>query len=379
MNDFLTGIAGAAGPLAGTLLAFVFVLVVVVFVHEMGHFLVGRWCGIGVKTFSIGFGPELLAWNDRKGTRWRIAAIPLGGYVRFVGDGGAASEPDAAEVEKLTEEEKRIAFPTQPVWKRAATVFAGPMANFILAVAVFAVMFMIYGKFESEPVVAKVMPGSPAEAAGLLPGDRFVVVDGVRIETFTDVQRIVSARAGEPLVIVVLRDGKEVTVTATPEAKEQTDALGNVVKVGLIGVASDEAMGNPRVVELSPPAAFVEAVKETGFVIARTFDFLKRFVAGREDKCQLGGPVKIADMAGKAADKGFSWLVQLIAMLSIGIGVLNLVPLPPLDGGHLAFYAVEAAIGRPVPPAAMDFVYRIGFFLVLAFMAFVFWNDLFGC
>jgi regulator of sigma E protease len=379
LGELISAIGTGLPSLAATLVAFVFVLVVVVFVHEMGHFLVGRWCGIGVKTFSIGFGPELFGWNDRHGTRWRVAAVPLGGYVKFVGDAGAASEPDPEEIASLSEEERAVAFHTQPVWKRAATVFAGPFANFVLTIVVFAAMFSIYGKFVSEPVIAKVLPDSPAAIAGMMPGDRFVSVDGVKVDTFNDVQRLVSGRAGEPIVFVLLRNGNEVTVTATPEVREQTDPLGNVVKVGLIGVINDQTVGEPRVVKFTPVGAVAEAVSETGFVISRTFQFMKRFVVGREDKCQLGGPVKIADMAGKAAQKGFEWLVQLIALLSVGIGILNLLPIPPLDGGHLLFYGIEAVIRRPVPAGVIDAVYRVGFMLVLAFMAFVFWNDLFGC
>lgn len=370
---------GTDSLLIGTIIPFLFVLTVVVFVHEMGHYLVGRWCGIGVQAFSIGFGPELIGFNDRHGTRWKISAIPLGGYVKFVGDINATSTPDADEIGSLTPEERKVAFHTQPVWKRALTVFAGPAFNFLLTIAVFAVMFAIYGKLVSDPVVAEVRPDSPAAEAGFLPGDRFVSVDGNAVESFSDVQRYVSGRGGDPIVFVLSRDGQDVTLTATPELMEQTDALGNVVKVAVIGVVSTPEAGQPRIVTFSPGGALVEAVRETGHMIERTGHFLKRFVAGREDKCQLGGPVKIADMAGKAAKLGFEWLVQLVAMLSVGIGILNLLPIPPLDGGHLVFYGLEAVKGRPVSERAMDAVYRVGIFLVLGFMGFVFWNDLFGC
>ena len=379
MSDTLSAFLGTDSLFIGTIIPFLFVLTVVVFVHEMGHYLVGRWCGIGVKAFSIGFGPELLGFNDRHGTRWMISAIPLGGYVKFVGDMNATSAPDAGEIEALTDAEKKVAFHTQPVWKRAATVFAGPAFNFLLTVAVFAVMFSIYGKFVSEPVVAEVRPDSPAAAAGFLPGDRFVSVDGTPVESFADVQRMVTGRTGDPIVFVLSRDGSEITLTATPEIMEQTDALGNVVKVGVIGVVNTPESGQPRLVSFSPGGALVEAVRETGHIVVRTGQFLQRFVVGREDKCQLGGPVKIADMAGKAAALGFEWLVQLVALLSVGIGILNLLPIPPLDGGHLVFYGLEALKGRPVSERAMEAVYRAGLLLVLAFMAFVFWNDLFGC
>jgi regulator of sigma E protease len=379
LNEQISAIFSTDGIVLGTLLPFLFVLTVVVFVHEMGHYLVGRWCGIGVKAFSIGFGPELIGFEDRHGTRWKLSAIPLGGYVKFVGDINATSTPDAGELEALSPAERRVAFHTQPIWKRAATVFAGPAFNFLLAVAVFAVMFSMYGKFVSEPMVAEVRPGSPAAVAGIRPGDRFVSVDGTLVDSFADVQRLVGGRAGDSMVFVLTRDGEEIEVIATPEVSEQTDALGNVVKLGLIGVVNNEALGQPRLIEFGPLGAVAEAVRETAFITVRTGQFLQRFVVGREDKCQLGGPVRIADMAGRAARLGFEWLVQLVALLSVGIGILNLLPIPPLDGGHLLFYGIEAVKGRPVSERAMEAVYRVGLFLVLAFMAFVFWNDLFGC
>lgn len=379
MIDTLQAVFGTDGILIGTIVPFLFVLLIVVFVHEMGHYLVGRWCGIGVNTFSIGFGPELLGFNDRNGTRWKLSAIPLGGYVKFVGDMSVTSAPVSDEAARLTPEELKTAFHTQPVWKRALTVVAGPLANFLLTIAVFSVMFSMYGRYISEPTVATLREGSPAEIAGFMPGDRFVTVDGQRVETFTDVQRLVSGRTGDLITFVMLRDGKEVTLQAAPELMEQQDALGNTVKVGVIGVINDDQLGQPRVVNYGPGQAVVEAVRETGQIIARTGQFLKRFVVGREDKCQLGGPVKIADMAGKAAKLGFEWLVQLVAMLSVGIGVLNLLPIPPLDGGHLVFYGAEAVMRRPVSERMMEAVYRVGMLAVLGFMGFVFWNDLFGC
>lgn len=379
MLDILSAIFGTNGLLIGTIVPFLCVLTVVVFVHEMGHYLVGRWCGIGATAFSIGFGPELVGFTDRRGTRWKLCAVPLGGYVKFVGDMTVTSSPDAADEDALTEEEKRVAFHRQAVWKRALTVFAGPFFNFLLTVVVFAVMFAAYGRFVSDPMVAEVRADSPAAAAGFQPGDRFVSVDGSRVQTFGDVQRLVSGRAGDELRFVMERDGEDVTLSATPEVVEQKDALGNTVKVGVIGVVNNEALGQPRMVQYGPVEAVGEAIDETGHVIARTGHFLKRFVAGREDRCQLGGPVKIAEMSGKAADLGFAWLVQLVALLSVGIGILNLLPIPPLDGGHLVFYAVEAIIRRPVPERVTEVLYRAGLMAVLVFMAFVFWNDIFGC
>jgi len=379
LNEFLQALTGTEGIVLGTLVPFLFVLMVVVFVHEMGHYLVGRACGIGVSAFSIGFGPELVGFNDRHGTRWKLCAIPLGGYVKFVGDMNATSSPTATDADSLSEAERKVAFHTQPVWKRAATVFAGPLFNFLLTIAVFTVLFAAYGRYVTEPTVAEVTAGSPAEAAGIMPGDRFVSVDGEKVETFADVQRLVSGRAGDAITFVMLRDGKDVTVVATPRLTEQQDALGNKVQVAVIGVVNNREFGQPRLVTYTPVQALGAAVQETGYIVERTGQFLKRFAIGREDKCQLGGPVKIAGMAGQAAKLGFEWLVQLVALLSVGIGILNLLPIPPLDGGHLVFYAIEAVIRRPVSERMMEAVYRTGFVLVLDFMGFVFWNDLFGC
>ncbi|RWD92423.1 RIP metalloprotease RseP [Mesorhizobium sp.] len=380
MNEILHAVFSTQGFVLGTLVPFVFVLTVVVFVHEMGHYLIGRWCGIGVKAFAIGFGPELFGFNDRYGTRWKLCAIPLGGYVKFVGDMNAtSSQPSAEDIESLTEAEREVAFHTQPIWKRAATVVAGPLFNFLLTIAVFAVLFSLYGRPVMEPTVAEVVAGSPAARAGIQPGDRFVKVDGSKVETFADVQRLVSGRAGDAITFTMLRDGKEITVTATPQPMEQQDALGNKVKVAVIGVANNTELGQPRLVSYTPAGALAAAVEETGHVIERTGQFLKRFIVGREDKCQLGGPIKIAKMSGQAAKLGFEWLVQLVAFLSVGIGILNLLPIPPLDGGHLLFYGVEAVIRRPVSERMMEMAYRAGLLLVLGFMGFVFWNDLFGC
>lgn len=380
MNEIFHAVFSTEGFVLGTLVPFLFVLTVVVFVHEMGHYLIGRWCGIGVKAFSIGFGPELFGFNDSHGTRWKLSAIPLGGYVKFVGDMNAtSSQPSAEDMETLSDAEREVAFHTQPIWKRAATVVAGPLFNFLLTIAVFAVLFSVYGRSVLEPTVAEVRADSPAARAGIEPGDRFVSVDGSKIETFADVQRLVSGRAGDAITFTMLRDGKEVTVTATPELMEQEDALGNKVKVAVIGVANNTELGQPRLITYSAIGAVGAAVEETGHVIQRTGQFLQRFVSGREDKCQLGGPIKIAKMSGQAAKLGFEWLVQLVAFLSVGIGILNLLPIPPLDGGHLLFYGVEAVIRRPVSEWMMEMAYRVGLILVLGFMGFVFWNDLFGC
>ena len=379
MQEALAFFLGGESLLVGTIIPFLFVLTVVVFVHEMGHYLVARWCGIGAQAFSIGFGPELIGFTDRHGTRWKISAIPLGGYVKFIGDESATSSPVGVDNVNLNEDEQRRAFHTQPVWKRAATVFAGPAFNIILTIVIFSVFFALYGRQISDPLIAGVQPGSPAAEAGFEAGDRFISVDGQRITTFSDVQRIVSGRAGDELNFTVERHGKMVDLQAVPAIVERIDPLGNKIKLGAIGVETTEAVGNFRRIEYGPLESVGQAVMETGYIISRTGEFFQRFAVGREDKCQLGGPVKIANMAGKAASQGFDWLIQLMAMLSVGIGLLNLFPLPPLDGGHLVFYAVEAIKGSPVSAGAQEIFYRVGFLLVMGFMGFVLFNDLFAC
>lgn len=379
MIDFLTGLINSDSLLVGTIVPFLVVLTLVVFVHEMGHYLVGRWCGIGVKAFSIGFGPELFGFNDKHGTRWKLSAIPLGGYVKFAGDENGASVPDQEALASMSEDERKIAFHTQPVWKRAATVFAGPFANFVLTVVIFATFFALYGKTVAEPLVSTVLPNSPAAAAGILPGDKFLRVDGQEIRTFSDVQRNVMGRAGETIRFVVLRDGKEIELEAAPEIREIDDPLGNKVKTAVLGVQLSGESGAIRVEEMSPLQAIGGALDQSLFIAKETGNFIVRLVKGREDKCQLGGPVKIATMAGQAAKRGIDWLIQLAAMLSIGIGLLNLLPIPPLDGGHLLLYGIEAVQKRPVSEKVQEIVFRIGTMMVLAFMAFVFFNDLYAC
>ncbi len=379
MSETLTKLINSDSLLVGTLLPFLFILTLVVFVHEMGHYLVGRWCGIGVKAFSVGFGPELLGFTDRRGTRWKLSAIPLGGYVKFSGDMNGASRPDSDGLSNMSEDERKTAFHTQPVWKRAVTVVAGPLANVLLTIVIFAVFFGINGQMITNPVISKLIPGSVAEAAGFQSGDRFLSIDGNAVESFSDLQRYIAPRANQEMIFVMDRKGQAITIKATPLTREIDDALGNKVRVAVLGIQTSPAESGYEIRKFTPLQAVGESIKETGFIASETGNFLVRLVKGREDKCQLGGPVKIATMAGQAAERGADWLIQLAALLSIGIGLLNLLPIPPLDGGHLLLYGMEAGMRRPVSPRTQDFVFRFGGLLVLSFMAFVLFNDLFAC
>lgn len=370
--EFLTGIWGV---LTGYILPFLVVLTIVVFFHELGHYLVGRWCGIRALAFSVGFGPEIAGFTDRRGTRWKLSAIPLGGYVKFLGDENAASVPDSDAVSRMSAEERAHSFPGASLWRRAATVSAGPIANFILAIAIFAVFFSLNGRMIADPVVSEVRAGSAAAEAGLEPGDRFVSIDGVAMNTFEDVRRYVAPRPGVSMDLRVERDGAMLDVKLTPVRTEIEDEFGNRMEVGQIGVVTDRDSGQFRVVHYSPIEAVGEGAKESWFIVSRTFGYIGNIITGREKADQLGGPIRVAQVSGQMATLGWAALIQLAAVLSVSIGLLNLMPVPMLDGGHLVFYAIEAVLGRPLGEATMEWAFRIGLTAVLSLMLFATWND----
>lgn len=374
-TGFLEDMTGAGSSMLGYLIPFLFVLTLVVFFHELGHFWVARRAGVRVLTFSLGFGPELFGFNDRHGTRWKVSAIPLGGYVRFFGDDDAASTPDQTRLERMSPTERRQSFFYQPLRWRAAIVAAGPIANFILAIVIFAFVFMVFGKQVTAPRVDQINAGSAAEQAGFQPGDLVLSIDGKKMESFSDMQRIVSIHAGQPLNVVVLRNDREVELTATPEAKEIKDSFGNVQRVGLLGITRSLAAGDVTTQHYGPIEAVGMGAQETWFVVTRTFSYIGGLVMGTESADQLGGPIRIAQVSGQVATFGFGALLSLAAVLSVSIGLLNLFPIPLLDGGHLLFYALEAIRGRPLSPRAQDIGFRIGMALVLMLMLFSTWND----
>ena len=370
--DILGNIGSWGGWLTGYVVPFLFVLTVVVFFHELGHFLIARWCGVRVLVFSVGFGPELIGFNDRHGTRWKISAIPLGGYVKFFGDENAASVPDAEAVSQMSDAERRDSFFYKSVGQRSAIVAAGPIANFLLAIVIFAAVFTFYGKQASPARVETVQPNSAALAAGFQPGDVIVSINGRKIETFTDMQRLVSTSAGESLTVEVDRGGARQTLKATPKLTELKDTFGNVHRVGVLGITG--ARGEP--VKVDPLTAVKLGVEETWFVVERTLSYLGGVIVGRESADQLGGPIRIAQVSGQVATAGFVALIHLAAVLSISIGLLNLFPIPLLDGGHLLFYAIEWIRGRPLSDRAQEYGFRIGLAIVLLLMIFATFNDI---
>lgn len=372
--EFLSQLPGYG--LLSYLIPFLIVLTIVVFFHELGHFLVARWNGVVVEAFSVGFGPELWGRTDSRGTRWKISAIPLGGYVKFLGDAGVASNPDFEQAEQMSEQEKAGSFVHKHVARRAAIVAAGPIANFILAIVIFALTFMLLGRAISDPIVAQVQDGSAAQEAGFQQGDIIRSINGTEIGSFTDVPRIVAPNPGRELDFVVERQGEEIIIPVTPRLTERTDRFGNKQEIGIVGIVNDSEAANFRVERVGPVQAVADGVAETWFIIARTMQYLSDIVTGYQSADQLGGPIRIAKVSGDVATLGVGALMNLAAVLSVSIGLLNLFPIPMLDGGHLVFYAIEAIRGRPLSENAQEFGFRIGLAMVLFLMFFATWNDL---
>jgi regulator of sigma E protease len=362
-----SSLAALVGNYTGWIVPFLFTLTVIVFFHELGHFLVARWCGIRVLVFSLGFGPEIAGFTDRLGTRWKLSAIPLGGYVKFFGDENEASVPDAATLAAMSEEERKQSFFGQSVGRRAAVVVAGPLTNFILAIVLFAAVFMVVGKQIAVPRVAAVESGSPAAVAGFQPGDLVTAIDGRKIDNFVDMQRIVGFSGGHPLSIVVDRGGVPVTLTATPEMRNNR---------GILGVTRSNQPGDVRVESVAPLDAVKLGVDKTWFIVETTLSYIRDVFVGRQSADQIGGPIGIARISGQVAELGWGALIDFVAVISVSIGLLNLFPVPLLDGGHLLFYLIEAVRGRPLSERAQEVGFRIGLAIVVMLMIFATVNDI---
>jgi regulator of sigma E protease len=367
-NTLSHGLIGYAVP-------FLFVLTIVVFFHELGHFLVARWAGVKVLTFSLGFGPELVGFNDRHGTRWKISAIPLGGYVKFFGDDSEASTPSSEALARMTEEERANSFHHKKVGPRAAIVVAGPVANFLLAIVIFTCLFTFFGKPSTTARVDQVELGSAAAAAGFQVGDVVTAIDDKAIGSFSDMQRVVSTRAGEQLSFTIKRGDSTLQLRGTPELKEVKDPFGNAHRLGVLGITRKTTVGEATTEKVDPATALWLGVKETWFVIDQTLSYIGNVFTGRASADQIGGPIRIAQISGQVATLGLTPLLHLAAVLSISIGLLNLFPVPLLDGGHLLFYAAEALRGRPLSDRSQEYGFRFGLVLVLMLMVFAFYND----
>ena len=363
------------GGIVHYIIPFLVMITPIIFFHELGHFLAGRACGVRVETFSIGFGPAIASWRDRLGTRWKIAWVPLGGYVKFFGDDNAASMPARERLEQLSANERLVAFPLKPLWQRAIIVAAGPFANFVLAVAILAAFLMVYGAYLAAPIVSKVVPESPAAHAGIRAGDTILSVNGTAVESFDEIRGLVWDRAGETLTLRIRREGQTLALRATPRASLQ-NLPGGKQKVGFLGIDGPTSLKQWKHVTYGPFAATGEACRETWSIVATTFEHLGRMVAGASRPTELSGVIGIAKLSGDIAAVSYLSLFRLAALISISIGLINLFPIPILDGGHLLYYGFEAVLGRPLGARAQDVGFRLGLAAMIALMLLAAWNDL---
>lgn len=354
-----------------TVIAFVAVIGPLVFVHELGHYLVGRWCGVKAEAFSIGFGPEIAAWVDKRGTRWRLAAFPLGGYVRFKGDMNAASMADPAWL-LMSAEDRAQSFPAKPLWQRAAIVAAGPAINFLFAIAILATFAFVHGESRTPAIAGQVQAGSAAAAAGIRAGDRIVSLNGREMATFDDIRLYAQIRPGEPVELVIEREGKRFARQGHIGSVQEGDGFGHDFRVGRLGIAPGERVIEPVSLWRAP----VVAIQRTGEIVRTMVETMGQILGGGRSVKELGGPLKIAEVSGQAATLGIESFVFFMALISINLGFINLLPIPMLDGGHLLFYGVEAIARRPVSERVQEWAYKSGLAALLAMMILVTFNDL---
>ncbi|WP_347303535.1 RIP metalloprotease RseP [Croceibacterium sp. TMG7-5b_MA50] len=357
-------------PLWMWVIGFLLVLGPLVTLHELGHYLVGRWFGVQATAFSVGFGKELAGYTDRRGTRWKLSALPLGGYVQFAGDMNPASQP-SDEWLALPAEERARTFQARTLWQKALIVAAGPVTNFAVAIAILAGLNLAYGRVEVPPVVQVLAEDGAAAQAGVALGDRIVSLNGEPIEQFEEVRGFVAPYPDEPVTLVVDRGGRQLTYRFTIRSVEEQDRFGNRFRIGQIGVGS----GDGQLVPVQPAESVVLAVRQTGEIVETMVIGLWQVISGRRSVEELGGPIKIAKFSGEQLSLGWPQFIHFAALISINLAFINLLPIPALDGGHLAFYAAEAIRRRPASQRSQEWAFRTGIALVLALMLFVTIND----
>ncbi len=355
-----------------TIASFIVVISVIVFIHEYGHYIIAKLCGVRISTFSIGFGKELFGWNDKSGTRWKVSLLPLGGYVKMFGDSSAASNPDTDALEAMSEEDKKVAFHYKKLYQKTLVVMAGPAFNFLLSIAIFTYFILNNGLPSSEPIAGKILENSAAAEAGLMVGDRITMIDDKKVYSFNDIPYYISTNIDTPVVLAVERGDKKLNITLTPKQVEEDDGLGNKIKRPLIGIGSKEM----KYEDVGLFNAVIEATKHTYRFCAINLRAVGQLISGERSPKQLKGMVGIAQISGQAAYKGFDMLVLIIANLSAAIGLFNLFPIPVLDGGHLLFYTIEALFRRPLAEKVQEWSFKIGFALVASLMAFTLVNDI---
>ena len=361
----------------GTIIPFIFLILVVVFVHEYGHYYYAKKYGVGVTDFSIGFGKEVFGWNDNSGTRWKICWVPLGGYVKFFGDRNVFSQADQEEMlKKYNTEDRKKLFVLKPLYQRSIIVAAGPIANFILAIVIFLSIYMFIGKDLTPAMVAEVQKDSPAEMAGIMKNDIILEIDGTEVESILDVSKLIMMSTSEIIDFKVSRYDQSVFLEVKPNIVQSEDNLGNKTSKRMIGIKLSPYNNKINHVKLGPARALYYSFTEVYFVVTSSLKYLTSIIGGSGDSSQLGGPIRIAKITGQVAEYGFIPFLSIMAYISISLGLINLFPIPLLDGGHLMFYGFEKVLGRPLSQKTQEGFFRIGMFLLLFLMFFATFNDL---
>ena len=359
------------------LIPFLILITIVVFIHEYGHYYFAKKYGVGITDFSIGFGKEIFGWNDKSGTRWKICWIPLGGYVKFFGDRNVFSQSEQQEtINQYKEEDRQKLFILKPLYQRSIIVAAGPLANFVLAILIFAMIYMFVGKDMTPAIIDEVQEDSPAFVAGMKKNDKIISIDNKKVESILEVSTFINTSTSETIKLTVLRKDQQISLSVKPNLIEGKDALGNSVKKKIIGIRlaplNDEFQKQP----LGPSKAIYYSVKEVWFVTVTSLNYLGKMITGSADSSQLGGPIRIAKITGQVAEYGIIPFFSITAYISISLGLINLFPIPMLDGGHLMFYLIEKILGRPLSQKTQEGFFRIGLFLLFSLMFFVTFNDL---
>ena len=359
------------------IIPFIILILVVVFIHEYGHYYFAKRYGVGVTDFSIGFGREIFGWNDKSGTRWKICWIPLGGYVKFFGDRNVFSQSDQDELlKKYNKDDQEKLFVTKPLYQRSLIVFGGPLANFILAVIIFSFIYMFSGKDFTPALINEVQKDSPAEIAGMKSNDIILEIDNNKVESILDVSKFITMSTSEFIQFKLSRHDQELILKVKPNIVEGEDNLGNKMKRRMIGIKLSAYNNKINHIKLGPGQALIQSINEVYFVTLSSLKYLGSMITGSGDSSQLGGPIRIAKISGQVAEFGLIPFISMMAYISISLGLINLFPIPLLDGGHLMFYAFEKLLGRPLSKNTQEGFFRIGMFLLISLMFFATFNDL---
>jgi regulator of sigma E protease len=359
------------------LIPFLILITIVVFIHEYGHYYFAKKYGVGITDFSIGFGREIFGWNDKSGTRWKICWIPLGGYVKFFGDRNVFSQSEQQElIDQYNDEDKKKLFILKPLYQRAIIVAAGPLANFLLAILIFIMINLFIGKDMTPAIIEEVQKDSPAFVSGLKKNDKILSIDDKKVESILEVSTFINISTSEQIEFKILRNDQELSVLIKPNLVDGTDSLGNPAKKRMIGIKLFVLENEFNRQPLGPSKAIYYSLKEVWFVTTTSLKYIGKIITGSGDSSQLGGPVKIAKITGQVAERGIVPFLSIMAYISISLGIINLFPIPMLDGGHLMFYLFEKILGKPLSQKTQENFFRIGLFLLFSLMFFVTFNDL---